>query len=86
MREKNPKRRRIEPRELLRRRGVVFESEVAEWLREGRLYVYRDAKGEPVAFYLDEELLQGTPLWVEDRRGEERRRLLEEVRRREELG
>jgi len=77
-------RRRIEPRELLRRRGVVFESEVAEWLREGRLYVYRGERGEAVAFYADEELLQETPWWVEDRRKEpERRRVLEEIRRRE---
>ena len=84
MREKKPKRRRIEPRELLRRRGVVFEGEVLDWLREGRLYVYRDERGEPVAFYASEELMESTPWWVLDRRLEERRRrLLEEIRRRE---
>ena len=40
-----PQRRRIEPWELLRRRGVITETEVAEWLRDGRLYVYRDKRG-----------------------------------------
>ncbi|ALL00760.1 hypothetical protein Pyrde_0710 [Pyrodictium delaneyi] len=75
-------RRRIEPRELLRRRGVITETEVAEWLREGRLYVYRDERGEPVAFYAAPELLHGEPWWVLDRRLEERRRrLLEQLRR-----
>ena len=64
MREKKPKRRRVEPRELLRRRGVITESEVLEWLREGRLYVYRDGRGEPRAFYLDEELLREPPWWA----------------------
>ncbi len=58
---KRPRRKRIESGGLLRRRGVVFEGEVLEWLREGRPYVYRDAAGEPVAFYLDEEPLAGTP-------------------------
>ncbi len=69
MREKKPKRRRIEPRELLRRRGVVFEGEILEWLREGRLYVYKDKEGRPVAFYLDEERLREQPWWAERRRG-----------------
>jgi len=84
MKPQKPKRRRIEPRELLRRRGVVFEAEVLEWLRSGRLYVFRDASGEPRAFYVDEELLAETPWWVEERgRLPERRRLLEEMRGRE---
>ena len=81
---KRPRRKRIEPRELLRRRGVIFEAEVEEWLRGGRLYVYRDGEGRPLAFYLDEELLQEPPWWAVERRVEERRRrLLEEIRRRE---
>jgi len=84
MREKKPNRRRIEPRELLRRRGVITEGEVLEWLASGQLYVYRDKHGEAVAFYASEELLQEPPWWVKDRRMEEqRRRLLEEIRRRE---
>ncbi len=74
MREKKPKRRRIEPRELLRQRGVIFEAEVEEWLRDGRLYVYRDAAGEPRAFYVDEELLQEPPWWAGERQRAERRR------------
>ena len=80
-----PRRKRVEPRELLRRRGVITEGEVLEWLREGRLYVFRDAAGEPRAFYAAPELLQEPPWWVLDRRLEERRRrLLEQLRRREE--
>ncbi len=41
-----------------------------EWLRgTWRLYVYRDAAGEPRAFYLDEELLREPPWWAEERSG-----------------
>lgn len=77
-----PRRKRVELRELLRKRGVITENEVAEWLRDGRLYVYRDERGEAVAFYASEDLLRGDPWWVEDRRREpERKRLIEEIRR-----
>ena len=82
-RPERPRQRRVEPRELLRRRGVITEGEVEEWLRSGRLYVYRDERGEAVAFYASEELLREEPWWAVDRgREPERRRLLEDQRRR----